>query len=74
MTEPIRPLSQPAPQQSPNIPVLSRQMQAQVMTLADHLQKVMADPSLATESGFLNEFASNASHLNHTVDQAILVG
>ena len=73
MSEPISPISQPTPQQSPNIPALSRQMQSQVMALADHLQKVMEDPSLATQSSFLNEFASNASHLNHTVEQAILV-
>ncbi len=78
MAEPIGPLPQPAPahgapQALPNVPVLSRQMQDQVMTLADELQKILDDPTLATQRSFLSEFASNASHLNRTVDQALLV-
>jgi hypothetical protein len=78
MAEPISPLPQPTPAHPvpkalPNVPALSKQMQDQVMTLADQLQKVLDDPSLATQRSFLNEFASNVSHLNRTVDQALLV-
>jgi hypothetical protein len=77
MAEPVGPLSQPLqPQQTSqilNVPALSRQMQDQVLTLADHLQKVKDDPTLSTHQPFLNEFVDNASHLSQTVNQAILV-
>jgi hypothetical protein len=79
MAEPIGPLPQPVPSQPmlpkavPNVPVLSKQMQDQVLTLADHFQKVLDDPTLAMQRSFLNEFANNASDLNRTVDQALLV-
>jgi len=78
MAESISPIPQPPPshpalRSAPNVPALSKQMRDQVLNLADHLQKIMDDPTLATQQSFLNEFASNASNLDRTVDQAILV-
>lgn len=77
MAESVGPLPPPSPQPvpggSPNVPVLSKQMQDQVLTMADHLQKVLDDPSLSTQQSFLNEFVSNASNLNRTVDQAVQI-
>lgn len=74
MVEPIGPIPyQAMSKETPNVPALSQQMQDQVLTLADHLQKVFEDPTLTTQRSFLNEFASNVSNLNRTVDQAFLV-
>lgn len=78
MPEPIAPLppqppSHPGLNVTSNVPALSKQMQDQVLGLADHLQKIMDDPTLATQQSFLNAFASNASNLCQTVDQAIRV-
>ncbi len=78
MAEPVRPFPQPTPAHPvpkalPNVPALSKQMQDQVLTLASQLQKILDDPTLTTQQTFLNGFASNTSHLNRTVDQALLV-
>jgi hypothetical protein len=78
MAEPIGPLPQPTPlypgpKAPPNVVALSKQMHDQALKLADQLQKVLEDPTLAAQQSFLKEFASNASHLNRTVDQALLV-
>jgi hypothetical protein len=78
MAEPIGPLPEPFPSQLmpkvvPNVSALSKQMQDQVLTLADHLQKVLDDPAVATQRSFLNEFVSNVANLSRTVDQAISV-
>lgn len=78
MAEPIRSVPQPtpaypSPKAPPNVPALSKQMQDQVLKLADHLQKVLDDPTLASQQSFLKEFAYNVSHLNRTIDQALLV-
>jgi hypothetical protein len=69
MTEPIGPIFQPSPslQGGSNAPALSRQMKEQVLMVADHLQKLKDDQSLASDPTFLSEFASNASKLNQTV-------
>ena len=78
MAESISPIPQPPPahptqSSAPNVPALSKQMRDQVLTLADHLQKIMDDPTLASEHSFLNEFASNVSNLDRTVDQSMLL-
>ncbi len=78
MAESIGPLSQPLPPEQkggavPNVPLLSKQMQEQVLSLADQLQKVLEDPTLATQKTFLDEFAHHGTHLNQIVDQAILL-
>lgn len=72
MPEPIGPISQPfTPMQAgADVPVLAKQMKEQVTSMADQLQKLMEDPSLASHSSFLDEFVKNASKLNQTVDQA----
>jgi hypothetical protein len=77
MVEPIGPLPHPTPLFGPkapsNVVALSKQMHDQALKLADQLQKVLEDPTLASQQPFLKEFASNVSHLNRTVDQALLV-
>jgi hypothetical protein len=78
MAEPISPIPQPfpshpMPEAYANVPALSQQMRNQVSALADHLQKILDDPTLATQQTFLNEFVNNVSRLNRTVDQALLV-
>jgi hypothetical protein len=72
MVEHIGPVSQPlhSHKAGPDVPVLAKHMKEQVSTMADQLQKLMEDPSLASHSSFLDEFAKNASKLNKTVDQA----
>jgi hypothetical protein len=55
---------------SPNVPVLSKQMQTQVLEFADHLQKILQDPSLSAQAPFLEEFRANVTQLNQTVEQA----
>jgi len=73
MAEPIRPASQSlsSPQATANVPLLSKQMREEVTAMADQLQRLVNDPSLATQPSFLDEFAKNATQLNRTVDQAI---
>jgi hypothetical protein len=74
MTEPIGSPSQlPPPQQTPSVITVSQQMQDQVIALADHLQKILADPTLASQSSFLSAFANNVSNLNQTTHQALLL-
>ena len=75
MSEPIKgpspiPLEHAATS-SPNVPLLSGQMQAQVLEFADHLQKILQDPSLSAQASFLEEFRVNVNHLNQTVEQAM---
>lgn len=67
------PSPHPHPGSVPNVTALSQEMQKQVLTLADQLQKVLDDPSLTTQKTFLSEFAHNATTLNQTVEQALLV-
>lgn len=69
MAEPIGPIFQPIPslQGEPNVPVLSKQMKEQVLMMADHLQKLKEDQSLAFNPFFLGEFVNNALKLNQTV-------
>jgi len=77
MSEPISGPShiplEPTTMSGQNVPLLSKQMQAQVLEFADHLQKIMVDPSLSAQEPFLQEFLANATHLNQTVEQAILL-
>lgn len=75
MSEPIKGPSpiplEPTAANGQNVPLLSKQMQSQVLEFADHLQKILQDPSLSTQVPFLQEFLANANHLNQTVEQAI---
>jgi hypothetical protein len=67
---PSLPPSQPAPAATTNVPVLAKQMQTQVLTMADHLQKILEDPSLSEQPTFLQKMSEDGSHLNQTVEQA----
>lgn len=74
MSHPIGPLTPPPssqPSDTPDVPLLSKQMQDQVLAMADQLQKVLDDPSLADQKTFLNDFVHNANQLNQTVEQAL---
>ena len=75
MSEPIHGSShlplEPLASSSPNVPLLSGQMQTQVLEFADHLQKILQDPSLSAQASFLEAFRANVTHLNQTVEQAI---
>jgi hypothetical protein len=78
VAEPVGPIPEPLPAQQtlklvPNVPILSKQMHDQVLILADQLQRLLDDPSLAAQQQFLSEFIKNTSSLNQTVDQAILL-
>jgi hypothetical protein len=78
MTGSISPLPQPfspepMPKGVPNVHLLANQMQDGVLTLADQLQKILEDPTLAAQKTFLDEFAHNSTALSQTVDQAILL-
>jgi hypothetical protein len=75
MVEPTNPIPPSIPTQSVsktlNIPLLSKQMQDEVLTLADHLKKISEDPTLTNQHSFLSKFANNVSNLNQTVNQAL---
>ncbi len=78
MSEPISgPLSptpiEPTAVLGQNVPLLSKEMQTRVLQFADHLQKILVDPSLSAQLPFLQEFLANATQLNKTVEQAILL-
>ncbi len=76
MSHPIGPLTPPPHPPSgaeTNVPLLSKQMQEQVLAMADQLQKVLDDPSLTGQKSFLDDFAKNAAKLQQTVEQAMKV-
>jgi hypothetical protein len=75
MTEPIGPSHHIplSPSTVANIPLLSNQMQKQVLALAEHLQKILEDPSLSTQESFLREVTTNGNQLNQTVEQSLLI-
>ncbi len=77
MSEPIRSPYKPplhsSNAESQDIPRLSKQIRTQVLTLAQHLQKVLEDPSLSAQKTFLQELSTNVLGLNQTVEQANLV-
>lgn len=74
MSHPIGPLTPPPhgmPEAEANVPLLSKQMQSQVLAMAEQLQKILDDPSLADQKTFLNDFVHNANQLHQTVEQAL---
>lgn len=78
MSEPLAGPSFNAPLQPPsiadhNIPLLSKQIQSQALALAGHLQKILDNPSLASQESFLKDFKECGNQLNQTVQQAVLV-
>jgi hypothetical protein len=64
---------QPSHPLSENIQLLAEKMGTQAKTFAEHLQKILDDPSLTAQEAFLQEMTANGNQLNHTVEQAILV-
>jgi hypothetical protein len=56
---------------STDVPVLAKQMQNLSLRMADHLQKILDDPSLTEQSSFLQKMAEDIAKLNATVEQAI---
>lgn len=70
MSEPVGPPSPLPPPQAPNLPELAHQLHTQTITLADQLQQILNDPTLTTQSDFLQQIAGNATQLNQTVTHA----
>lgn len=58
---------------STNVPLLSKQMQEKALELASQLRKILDDPSLSSQTSFLQEFSANAKGLNQVVEQAQLL-
>lgn len=64
----------PPPQSTPataNVPALVKQMQEQVLAIAENLQKILEDPSITEQPSFLQKMTDDGSRLNTTVEQAI---
>lgn len=70
MSEPVGPSSPLPPAQSPNLPELAHQLQTQTIALADELQKILNDPTLTTQSDFLQQIATTTTQLNQSVTHA----
>ncbi len=73
MVDPIGRISHPLHSQKAghDVPALAKHMKEQVLTMAEQLQKLMDDPSLASHAPFLDKFVKNASKLNETIDESI---
>lgn len=54
-----------------NVPLIAKQMQVQVLTMAENLQKILDDPSLSEQPSFLKKIADDTAHLNQAVEQAV---
>lgn len=74
MSEPVgSSLPLPSPQTAFDIPLIAQQLQEKISALSNTLEKVMTDPSLATQSSFLTTFANQTNQLNQVVEQSLKV-